>query len=142
MKEFDSDKGNNISYYEKTAALKKNSVIDRLLIDRMIAEKKEEYAKQARSPTNAVGSLGDNSGKPRFDGSVTDPHLESLEDYNSEDEMDATVIAGVQGNLSIAGRRAHANTSTLNRSNLDKTLDETRLDQTMAHNQTRIIREE
>lgn len=32
---------NNISYYEKTFALKKNSVIDKLLIERTLAEKIE-----------------------------------------------------------------------------------------------------
>ena len=42
LKEYEND-SENISFYDQTLALKKNSVIDRLLIDQTLAEKKEEY---------------------------------------------------------------------------------------------------
>ena len=126
MKEFDSEKG-NISYYENTYALKKNSVIDRLLIDRTLAEKNEEYAAKTRalSPKAAVASSLDHSGKPEFDGSVVKTAEEYTDSIDESDELEVTVIAGVQGNLSVAGKRNKANTTTR--------LDETRLDNTMIH---------
>ena len=34
---------NDLSYFESTHAMKKNSVIDKLLIDRTLAEKVEEH---------------------------------------------------------------------------------------------------
>ena len=39
---------NNISYYQKSHAYNKNSVIDKLLIDRTLAEKVEEHQRQKR----------------------------------------------------------------------------------------------
>ena len=76
------------------------------------------------------GSL-DNSGQPRFDGSVIrDKNTESGQDGSLNDsELDETVIAPqIQGHLNIAGPRNRENPSNRNRERLDNTVNETMLD--------------
>ena len=123
LKEYEDQEG-NISYYEQTMALKKNSVIDKLLIDRTIAEKKEEYMKQqtVANINKKSGSL-DHSGQPKFDGSLLGldkndkdetPETGSL-NTSERDEFDDTVKVQNQGHLHIAGAYNKANTSIINR---------------------------
>ena len=118
MNNFDKlDDTNDMSYYDKSEVMHKNSVIDKLLIERTLAEKIEDLGKAQRETAEAVNRqpLGsdiiedhrphstDHSGMPDYNGSIAfgasdasneqpQDRVLTMETEGNDQDLDATVI--------------------------------------------------